>query len=144
MINPMERHYLAGPMSGIPQFNFPAFKAAAEELRLTGIRVESPHELDSPAVQAAAWASIDGTLSPDGTIAGETWGDILARDVKTVADKCDALILLPGWSRSRGARLEAFVGVLTGKKFYTYPDLTPRDPRVILEIVTTHTRESLE
>ncbi len=142
MINPMERHYLAGPMSGIPQFNFPAFKAAAEELRLTGIRVESPHELDDPATAAAAWASIDGSPG-SGAPAGQTWGDFLARDVKTVADKCDGLILLPGWSRSRGARLEAFVGVLTGKKFYTYPDLTPRDPRAILEIVTTHTRESL-
>jgi len=116
-----ERVYLAGPMSNLPQFNFPAFNEASLRLRAKGVAVVSPHELDSPAIQAASLKSIDGALE-DGKVAGETWGAILARDVQVVADNIDAVAFLPGWQRSRGAKLEAVVGLLCGHKFYTYED----------------------
>lgn len=112
--------YLAGPMTGIPQFNFPLFDEAANLLRARGHQVTSPHENDTPAVRAAAWASPDGKLDAEQKIAGETWGDILARDVKLVADEVGGIVFLPGLERSRGARLEAFVGLLTGKAFALY------------------------
>jgi hypothetical protein len=117
--------YLAGPMSGIPQFNFPAFDAATKALRALGHSVVSPHEEDTPAAQAAAWASPDGKHI-DGGLGGETWAQILARDIVIVADKVDGVVFLPGWDKSRGARLEAFVGLLCQKKFYTYPDMVAR------------------
>lgn len=106
--------YLAGPMTGIPQFNFPLFASESARLRGEGYKIVSPHELDSPAVQQAAWASPDGALH-SGHIAGETWGDILARDVKVVADNVRGILVLPGWTKSRGARLETFVAHLCGK-----------------------------
>lgn len=109
--------YLAGPMSGIPQFNFPYFKEVTEKLRAQGLTIVSPHELDSPDVQKAAMQSKDGNLV-DGKIAGETWGDILAKDVKLIADDIDGIIFLPGWQRSKGARLEAFVALLCRKGAY--------------------------
>ena len=115
--------YLAGPMTGIPQFNFPAFAAAAERLRAFGFTIVSPHEQDSPAVQKAALASTDGQLDANGQIAGETWGDILARDVKLVADGVAGVFVLPGWEKSRGARLETFVAHLTGKPIETANEL---------------------
>ena len=108
----MKTYYLAGPMSGIPQFNFPMFHRVAALLRGQGRVIWSPAEHDSPAVQNAAMKSKDGTLDANGKIAGETWGDILAKDVKVVADTVQGIIFLPGWERSRGARLEAFVGLL--------------------------------
>lgn len=127
--------YVAGPMSGLPQFNFPLFDAVAESLRDDGYTIVSPHECDSEETRRMAWASPDG--APTG--GGESWGVCLARDVKMLADgvdvraptpaddpvqayetlTIDGIAFLPNWDRSKGARLEAFVGLLTGKEFYT-------------------------
>lgn len=113
-------YYVAGPMSNIKQFNFPMFELAAKHLRSEGYTVISPHEQDTPEVQQAAWASPDGKLDAAGKVGGLTWGQILAKDVELVADKIGGIIFLPDWYASRGARLEAFVGLLTGKHFGKY------------------------
>lgn len=115
----MSKFYLAGPMTGYPQFNFPAFHAAAKALRAAGIDIVSPAELDEKTeVAEKAMKSQTGDLTDAGI--EETWGDLLARDVKLVADEVDGIIFLPGWQASRGARLEGFVGILCEKEFYTY------------------------
>lgn len=119
--------YIAGPMTGLPQFNFPAFDALGARLRASGFDVVSPAELDDPDDRAAALASPDGSMAtygnarPDGVIK-KTWGDFLARDVKLLADGgIEAVIVLPGWERSRGARLETFVANrMCGLPVYTY------------------------
>lgn len=119
--------YLAGPMTGYPQFNFPLFHKVAAELRAKGHTIISPAEMDSPAVQAAALQSKDGSLDAAGKIAGETWGDILAKDVKLVADQIDGIVFLPEWQKSRGANLEATVGLLVNARpfsFYCYDEDT--------------------
>ncbi len=107
------RYYLSGPMRGIPQYNFPQFHRVAALLRAHGYDIVSPAELDSEAVRKVATNSALGTeCDRDGQIGGETPGEILARDVRIVHDLCTGLIFLPGWERSRGARLEAFVALL--------------------------------
>jgi len=111
--------YIAGPMTGLPQFNIPAFDAMALQLREVGYKAVSPAELDDPETRAISMAS------PDGAIAtleshGSTWGDFLSRDVKLIADSdIDAVVVLPGWETSRGARLETFVAHLCGYPIYT-------------------------
>jgi hypothetical protein len=115
----MSTYYLTGPMSNLPFFNFPAFDNAAAALRGRGYELIVPSEQDSPQMQAFCRASLDGKWL-DGNISGETWGDVLAKDVKTVADKVDGLFLLPGWEHSRGSRLECYAGVLCDKKFALY------------------------
>lgn len=110
------RWYLSGPMSGVPYSNYPAFEAAAATLRANGFSVVSPAELDDPETRAAAMSSPSGV----GHTNGHTWGDFLSRDVKLVADEVNGVILLPGWEKSRGARLEAYVALLCGHSFLEY------------------------
>jgi hypothetical protein len=132
----MNKLYIAGPMSGIPQFNYPAFYAAAKAARKMGWSVFSPAEMDDPEMQqkalqsqAGRWCDLEGC--------GETWGDVLAKDVKLVSDVIDSLALLPGWENSRGARLEAFVALSVGKPVYKLVDdqlLEPDPSEVLLAI----------
>lgn len=132
--------YLAGPMSGIPQFNFPAFDYASKTLRRLGYSIVSPHELDSDKVKKEAIESTDGALI-NGKIGGETWGEILAKDVKIIADDVDGIVFLPFWFRSRGARLEAFTALLAHKhKFFYYKDnnLYPTDVDEIRNTLINH------
>lgn len=114
------KYYLAGPMSGIPQFNFPLFREATAKLRSNGYEIISPAETDSPEVQAEAMSSPDGKIGVTNKIAGETWAEILAKDVILVGDIVQGIVFLPNWYLSRGAKLEAFVGLLTGKVFGYY------------------------
>lgn len=144
---PGSKVYLAGPMTGIPQFNIPAFDYAAVDLRCEyGLDVISPAELDSPEMRRFAMASEDGKMPADGKIAGESWGDVLARDVRVIADECAGVVLMNGWEKSRGARLEAFVGLLTGKKFFRYDVKRERGkhrlmrwaPKTVRDILRSH------
>lgn len=117
--------YVAGPMTGLPQFNFPAFDGAAACLRADGYAVVTPSELDSDASRAAALASDDGEPGVYAEETGESWGDLLARDVKLIADEgIEAIVVLPGWEQSRGARLETFVGgALCGLPVLAFPTM---------------------
>lgn len=116
-----KKFYLAGPMSGIPQFNFPAFFEAGTKLRERGWDIISPAELDDAGDKGSALASPDGDPNNRDYIGGKTWGDYLKRDVKIVADQVQGIVLLPGWEESRGARLEAFCAVLCKDyEFYFY------------------------
>lgn len=154
--------YVAGPMSNLPQFNFPLFEAVSVALREDGYTIVSPHECDSEETRVAAWASPDGKYTD--TVGNETWGDCLARDVKMLADgvrsnvrdednaagetvevveylKIDGIAFLPNWEKSRGARLEAFVGLLTGKSFYVvnhFPEAEDMRGEFTLTEVTPH------
>ena len=108
-------------MTGIPQFNFPAFDEAAEVIRVVSqFDVLSPAEIDSEESRAAAEMNATGDPALYEDMTGETWGDLLARDVKLIADEADGVIVLEGWENSRGARLEVFVAALAGKPVYDY------------------------
>jgi hypothetical protein len=96
----MTRLYVAGPMSGIAEFNFPAFAKAARELRGVGYEVVSPHEMDEYGEGKPTgdeWASAE--------VSTERWQWYLRRDLKVVLD-VDGVATLDGWERSKGATLE--------------------------------------
>lgn len=103
-------------MTHIPHFNFPEFDRVATLLRERGNEVISPAELDDPEDRARAMASPDG--NPIQYTYGKTHADFLARDLKIIADRVDAIVCLDGWEKSRGARVETFIGFVYGKPIY--------------------------
>ena len=77
--------YLAGPMSHRPDFNRPAFHAAALALRCRGYHVVSPAE---------------------NQIQGASWETYIRSGLLMLLTRCDAIAFLPDWHTSRGAVLE--------------------------------------
>lgn len=92
--------YCAGPMTGYPEFNIPAFKAAKEALELEGFNIALPVDIES-ASQKEGWK----------------WGDYLAEDIRLICNECDGIVLLPEWVRSRGAKLEVAAGLMQSLKY---------------------------
>lgn len=84
----MKRIYISGPMSGLPDHNFPAFNAEAARLRALGYDVVNPVD-----------------INPD---PGTSWHECLRNDLAALLT-CDTLALLPGWQGSTGAHLEMHV-----------------------------------
>lgn len=120
------RAYIANKMTGVPQFNYPWFIDAAAYLRSLGHDIVSPAELDTPEQVEAALASPDGDLATFEAASNSTWGDILAKDVKLIADDgIEAVIVGPDWADSKGAKLETFVAFQLGLPILHYPDLMP-------------------
>ena len=99
--------YLAGPMTGLPHFNFPAFHAAAERLRAGG------HEVFDPAARDIERHGRDISAdNPAGcqALAEKNHGfDIraaMADNMEWICREAEAIALLPGWQNSRGALAE--------------------------------------
>lgn len=108
------KYYLAGPMTGLPKANIPAFDKATKDLRERGYKVVSPAELDDADVRKASYA--DST----GMVHASNHGEFLSRDVLIVAYEVDAIALLPKWFESTGAKLEAFIALMYKKPLYAY------------------------
>lgn len=105
--------YVAGPMRGYDQFNFPAFDKAAKMLRENGFEIVSPAEMD----RDLGFDPINGGMD-----AFESLGGIeaaLHRDFGVILE-CDGLAMLPGWELSSGARAEVFIAQTTGRAVYKF------------------------
>lgn len=77
---------VSGPMTGIPDMNYPAFNKVTSRLRTAGFAVENPAENHAP------------SNAP-------TWADWMRLSLAQMM-RCDAVVMLPGWWRSKGARIE--------------------------------------
>ena len=101
----MKRIYIAGPMSGWPDNNYPAFNAKAEELRAEGWAVENPAE--NPVPECG------------------TWLGYMRMALRQLA-LCDAIYLLPWHETSRGASIERNLALALGLKVIE-PETSRRD-----------------
>jgi hypothetical protein len=97
------RIYLAGPMRGYDEFNFPAFNHWAGCLRDQGHEVLNPAETDhNNGFETAGLKGTDGELGASGF----NLRAALAFDLSWICEHADAVAVLDGWAKSRGARAE--------------------------------------
>jgi len=83
--------YIAGPMTGLPQFNRPAFHQAA-------LNLSFEHHVP-----------LNPAILPDGL----TEADYMAVGI-TMLQRADAIFLLTGWQFSAGARAEHALALKLG------------------------------
>lgn len=107
--------YLAGPMRGYPEFNFPAFYIAAENLRRAGHTVFSPAEKDN---ERHGTDISKGNVTGDEAIATAQHGfdlrQALGMDLAWICAEADGIALLPGWENSKGATAECATAIALG------------------------------
>lgn len=80
------RLYIAGPMTGLPDWNYPAFHRAAEHLTEAGYDPINPARVE-------------------GREGCTTWLAFMRASLRDIANS-DGIATLPGWAASRGASLE--------------------------------------
>lgn len=90
--------YIAGPMTGMLEYNYPAFNAAEEDWKAAGWIVLNP----------AHHANGDTTLE---------YKYYIRKSIEEVL-KANALAVLPGWQKSTGAKLEVDIARLLGYDIY--------------------------
>lgn len=96
--------YIAGPMSSLPDPNYPEFNRVAGILRSLNFRVENPADNAKYAPEGAAyeWYIRAGLLQ-------------LLR--------CKNMVLLPGWRDSYGAKLEHAVATALGFEIFEWEEV---------------------
>lgn len=96
-----KRIYISGPMSNLPQLNFPAFESASKRLRELGYIVISPHEVKQTATD---------------------WQSCMRTDIKHMMD-ADMVATLDGWMNSKGARIEVGLAEELGMHIYEVSEI---------------------
>jgi hypothetical protein len=106
------RLYVSGPMTGIPDFNFPAFARMTRTLRGMGHLVWSPAEMDE---QEGVTPTLDGSVQDPRQYAG-----YLARDIRVIAEnEIEGVVVLNGWRNSGGAKTEVAFALALGLPIFT-------------------------
>jgi hypothetical protein len=107
--------YVAGPMRGIPEFNFPAFKKASEYLRSIGHEVFNPAERDN---ERHGTDIGKGNATGDEAQAAKEHGfnlrEALGDDLAWICSEAEGIALLPGWRNSKGAMAEYHTAIALG------------------------------
>ena len=107
--------YTAGPMTGLPERNYPAFRRMQARLEARGFtQIENPCAPDD---------------HPDDP---HPWDWYMRRAIAQVV-RCRTILLLPGWQNSQGAKLEHMIAKALGMPIYyieeEYVDHLPFVPR---------------
>jgi hypothetical protein len=88
--------YIAGPMTGLPEFNYPAFNRAETALKAVGFETRNP-------TGGLAVPADDGT----------EWDEYMRRGIRLLLE-ADGVALLPDWSVSKGATVENDLAMALG------------------------------
>jgi hypothetical protein len=100
--------YLAGPMSGYPEWNFSAFFKAEKEL------IRNGHTVFNPAAEdIRKWGTMENIAKH------ANYRDCMRTDLNWILDHAEGIALLSGWEKSKGAQIElALAKLLNLKEIY--------------------------
>lgn len=103
----MKNVYIAGPMRGYPEFNFPAFFAAAKVFRDQKYTVFNPAERDNDKYGADISKDNDtGSEEQAAKEHGFCLREALGADMAWICKYANMIAMLPGWEGSKGAIAE--------------------------------------
>src|SRR3954463_15912716 len=112
-----DMYYISGPMTGLPNHNYDAFAEATITLRGLGLLVANPaEEFEHESVEDRE---------------NRGWGFYMSRAINLLATS-HCIVMLPGWSKSQGARRELKLAISNNMRVYYY--LGTRESYPILEI----------
>ncbi len=94
--------YISGPISDIPNWNREAFETVSKKVVDLGHETVNPHD-----------------LFKDLDTEGYTWHQFMPPCIKALVD-CDAVLTLPSWEFSRGAKLEVDIARALDKPVFSY------------------------
>ncbi len=141
--------YLAGPMRGIPRFNFPAFDIAATILRNEGHDVFNPADRDREVYGNALEENLTGDETKAERLLGWSRREALASDLAWIAYNANGIALLPGWEKSSGAKAELalaealglLVRYLPGTVTASVTEILAQFPQRLLSTLTSAERK---
>lgn len=107
----VRRYYVAGPMRGHPEFNFPAFIEKTEELRTQNHYVFNPAERDIE--RGFDYRGLTGSTEELQNL-GFNLREALATDTEFICLEATHIYMLPGWSSSKGATAERALALALG------------------------------
>ena len=104
--------YIAGPMTGIEHFNFPAFDKARDMLAGLGYSlIYSPPDIDRAFLEKAVdWVP----EKDDDALQDISYRVVFGNSCKWLIDSADGVYMLRGWEESRGARAEHCIACALG------------------------------
>lgn len=115
------RVYVAGPMTNLPEFNFPAFDSLAAFMRKHGWEVFNPAERDRQLYDDTAAGFDVGDVQAWAASTGFDLGNAMRFDLGTITT-CSDIVMLPGWEKSSGAGKEKAVAEACGVEvLYAFP-----------------------
>lgn len=105
------RVYISGPITGYENGNRPAFYEAKESLVNMGYEVVVPFD--------------NNTNDEESEVIGDNtsnkYWDILIKDIRSLL-KVQGIVFIPEWETSKGARVEAYIGLINGLPMWEFHD----------------------
>jgi len=124
--------YIAGPMTGLPQFNFPTFDTFRDVYERMGYEVFSPADHDrillgkpkewlpEESDSIGPWKQWSPSVIPVGGIM-PTLNDMLGADLEWIAKNATHIAMTPGWENSKGANAEWSLAKALGLEIHYFP-----------------------
>lgn len=103
----MNKIYISGPVTGMPNKNREDFNRATNIWEYAGFEAINPLDCEHND--------------------GKTWAECVRHDLEKLL-KCQSIAMLPGWDKSRGAKLEHYIATELGMSVYSAFSLEKHEP----------------